>query len=214
LIKVAKPLVFLLCLVPFGLLVWGAFTNNLGTNQVETVTHRTGEWTLRFLMITLAITPLRKLTGWNWLARFRRMMGLFSFFYAILHFTIYVLSIQAFNWAEISVDITMRPYITVGFLSFLFMIPLAITSTKGWIKRLGGKRWQLLHRLVYLSAIGGVLHYLWLKKLPFLALLQEFADPVRYGVVLAVLLLFRVWTAVRTRTQPTGGSNALSGNLD
>jgi sulfoxide reductase heme-binding subunit YedZ len=198
LVKVVKPFVFLLCLVPFGLLVWGAVTNNLGANVPEAITRTTGDWILRFLMITLAITPLRVLTGWNWLIRFRRMTGLFAFFYGILHFAIYCLSIQAFDWAAIAKDITERPYITVGFLSFILMIPLAITSTKKWISRLGGKRWQLLHRLIYLSAIGGVLHYLWLVKL-------DITYPVRYGVLLAVLLLFRVWTTVRPRLQPKGG---------
>jgi sulfoxide reductase heme-binding subunit YedZ len=198
LIKVVKPFVFLLCLVPFGLLVWGALTANLGANPVERITHTTGDWILRFLLITLSITPLRVLTGWNWLIRFRRMMGLFAFFYGILHLTIYCLSIQAFNWAAIAKDITERPYITVGFLSFVLMIPLAITSTKKWITRLGGKRWQQLHRLIYVSAIGGVLHYLWLVKL-------DITNPVRYGIVLAVLLLFRVWTAVRPRLLPKGG---------
>lgn len=197
-IKVAKPIVFLLCLVPFGLLVWGVFTNDLGANPVETITHTTGDWILRFLLITLAMTPLRILTRWNWLIRFRRMTGLFAFFYAILHFTIYCLSIQALNFKEIGIDIAKRPYVTVGFLSFVLMIPLAITSTKKWIGRLGGKRWQQLHRLIYLSAIGGVLHYLWLVKL-------DITYPVRYGVVLAILLLFRVWTAVRPRLQPKGG---------
>lgn len=196
-IKVLKPFVFLLCLVPFFLLVWGALTNTLGANVIEAITHTTGDWILRFLLITLAITPLRQLTGWNWLIRFRRMTGLFAFFYSILHFTIYCLSIQAFNWTEIWTDIVKRPYITVGFLSFVFMIPLAITSTKKWVARLGGKRWQLLHRLIYLSGIGGVLHYLWLVKL-------DKTLPIRYGIVLAVLLLFRVWTAVRSRLQPKG----------
>lgn len=197
-IKVLKPFVFLLCLVPFFLLVWGAFTANLGANPIEAITHTTGNWILRFLLITLAITPLRQLTGWNWLIRFRRMTGLFAFFYSILHFTIYCLSIQGFNWTEIGTDIVKRPYITVGFLSFVFMIPLAITSTKKWVARLGGKRWQLLHRLIYLSGIGGVLHYLWLVKL-------DKTLPIRYGIVLAVLLLFRVWTAVRPRLLPKGG---------
>lgn len=197
-IKVAKPFVFLLCLAPFFLLLWGAFTNNLGANPKEAITHETGDWILNFLLITLAISPLRQVTGWNWLIRFRRMAGLFAFFYASLHFAIYCLFIEAFNWTTIAQDIVTRPYITVGFLSLVLMLPLAITSTKGWIKRLGGKRWQLLHRLIYLSAIAGVLHYLWLVKL-------DITYPLRYGIVLAVLLLIRVWTAVRSRQQPIGG---------
>jgi len=198
LIKVLKPVVFLLCLVPFFLLVWGALTANLGANPVEAITHTTGDWILRFLLITLAITPLRLLTGWKWPIRFRRMTGLFAFFYSILHFTIYCLSIQALNFKEIGIDIAKRPYITVGFLSFVLMIPLAITSTKKWIGRMGFKRWQLLHRLIYITAIGGILHYLWLVKL-------DITKPVRYGIVLAVLLLFRVWTTVRPRLLPKGG---------
>jgi sulfoxide reductase heme-binding subunit YedZ len=198
LIKALKPAVFLLCLLPFALLIWGAFTANLGANPVEYITHRTGEWTLRFLLLTLCITPLRQLSGWNGAIRFRRMLGLFAFFYGCLHFAIYVLSIQAFNWSAIAVDIAERPYITVGFTGFVLMIPLAITSTKKWIGRLGGKRWQMLHRLIYVSAIAGVLHYLWLVKL-------DIRFPVRYAIALAILLLFRVWTAVRPRLQPVSG---------
>jgi sulfoxide reductase heme-binding subunit YedZ len=201
LIKALKALVFLLCLTPFAGLIWGAFTNDLGANPVERITHTTGDWTLRFLLITLCITPLRHFTGWSAATRFRRMLGLFAFFYSCLHFTIYCLSIQAFNWAAIGTDIAERPYITVGFTGFVLMIPLAITSTKKWIGRLGGKRWQMLHRLIYVSAIAGVLHYLWLVKL-------DIRFPVRYGIGLAILLMFRVWTVVRPRfqtTQATGG---------
>jgi methionine sulfoxide reductase heme-binding subunit len=203
LLKVGKPLVFLLCLVPFFLLVRGVILTTrgefaLGANPVETITHITGDWILRFLLITLAITPLRSLTGWTWLTRFRRMTGLFAFFYAILHFAIYWISKFSLSWAEMWKDISTHLYVTVGFTSFVLMIPLAITSTKKWIARLGGKRWQRLHRLVYLSAIGGVLHYLWLVKL-------DATYPLRYAAVLAVLLLFRVWTAVRPRLQPKGG---------
>jgi methionine sulfoxide reductase heme-binding subunit len=198
LIRVAKPFVFLLCLVPFLLLIWGALTANLGANPVETITHTTGDWILRFLLITLSITPLRLLTGWNWLIRFRRMTGLFAFFYSILHFAIYWVSKFGLSWTEMWQDISTHLYVFVGFTGFVLMIPLAITSTKKWISRLGGKRWQKLHRLIYLSAICGVLHYLWLVKL-------DITNPVRYAVVLAVLLLFRVWTVVRPRLQPKGG---------
>ena len=189
-IKVVKPLVFLLCLVPFFLLIGGALTNNLGANPVETITHTTGDWTLRFLLITLCVTPARRLTGWSFFHRFRRMFGLFAFFYNVLHFTIYCLSIQALNFTEIGIDIAKRKYITVGFTGFVLMIPLAITSTKKWIGRLGGKRWQMLHRLIYVSAIAGVLHYLWLVK-------ADIRYPVRYGIGLGVLLLFRIWAAAR-----------------
>jgi sulfoxide reductase heme-binding subunit YedZ len=201
LIKALKVLVFFLCLVPFLLLVWGLVTANLGTNPIERITHTTGDWILRFLVLTLSITPLRRLTGWNQLVRFRRMLGLFAFFYGCLHFTIYVLSIATLNLSEIVNDIAKRPYITVGFTGFVLMIPLAITSTKKWIARLGGKRWQMLHRLVYVSAVAGVLHYLWLVK-------ADIRYPVRYAIAVGLLLLFRVWAALRSRqpvTQVSGG---------
>ena len=201
-IRIIKPFVFVLCLVPFFLLLWGIFvTNDLGANPVETITHTTGDWILRFLVLTLCITPFRQLTGWNWLTRFRRMLGLFAFFYTLPHLAIYVLSLKAFDWNAIAVDIVERPYITVGFTGFVLMIPLAITSTKGWIRRLGGKRWNMLHRLVYISAIAGVLHYFWLVKL-------DKTFPTRYGIAIGLLLVFRIWTAVRSRqpvTQLSGG---------
>ena len=200
-IRVLKVFVFLLCLVPFLLLGWGAFRGDLGANPVETITHTTGDWTLRFLVLTLSVTPLRRLTGWSPAIRFRRMLGLFAFFYCCIHFTIYCISISNLNLAEIGNDILKRPYVTVGFTGFILMIPLAITSTKKWIGRLGGKRWQMLHRLVYVSAVAGVLHYLWLVKL-------DIRFPLRYAVVVGLLLLFRVWTAVRSRapvTQVSGG---------
>lgn len=200
-IKALKVVVFFLCLVPFLLLIWGLVTADLGTNPIERITHTTGDWILRFLVLTLSITPLRRLTGWNQLVRFRRMLGLFAFFYGCLHFTIYVLSIASLNISEIANDIAKRPYITVGFTGFVLMIPLAITSTKKWIARLGGRRWQMLHRLIYVSAIAGVLHYLWLVK-------ADIRYPVRYAIAVGLLLLFRVWTAVRSRqpvTQVSGG---------
>lgn len=200
-IKALKVLAFLLCLAPFIRLVWGALTANLGANPVEEITHTTGDWTLRFLVLTLCVTPLRRLTGWNQAIRFRRMLGLFAFFYSCIHFTIYSLSISNLNFAEIGNDIAKRPYVTVGFTGFVLMIPLAITSTKKWITRLGGRRWQMLHRLIYVSAVAGVLHYLWLVK-------ADTRFPVRYGIVVGLLLLFRVWTAFRSRqvvTQVSGG---------
>ena len=195
-IKLLKVLVFVLCLVPLFLLIWGALTNSLGANIQEALTHGTGDWILRFLVLTLSVTPLRRLTGWNAVTRFRRMFGLFAFFYACLHFAIYCLSIANLNLAEIGTDIAKRPYVTVGFTGFVLMIPLAITSTKKWIGRLGGKRWQMLHRLVYVSAIAGVLHYFWLVKL-------DITLPTRYAIVIGLLLLFRVWTAIRSRQAVT-----------
>ena len=203
-IRVAKLVVFVLCVLPFLLLVRAVFANDLaylGANPVETLTHATGDWILRFLVLTLCITPLRYLTGWTWLTRFRRMLGLFAFFYTLPHLAIYILTLKEFDWSAIAVDIAERPYITVGFAGFVAMIPLAITSTKRWIGRLGGKRWNALHRLIYFSAIAGVLHYYWLVKL-------DKTFPTRYGIAIGLLLSFRIWMAVRSRqpvTQVSGG---------
>ena len=182
---VLKPVVFLLCLLPLALLTWNAFTGGLTANPIEDITHSTGRWTLRFLLITLAIRPLRQITGWNQLIRFRRMVGLFAFFHGILHFTTYIWLDQFFDIAEILEDIPKRPFITAGFTGFVCMLPLAMTSTKKWIGRLGGKRWQLLHRLIYVSATAGVIHYLWIVK-------ADTLRPLTYGAILSVLLLFRL----------------------
>jgi len=190
--KWTKVVVFALCLVPFGILLWRGFHNDLGLNPVEFVEHTTGDWILRFLVITLAITPLRKILHLPQLIRFRRMMGLFAFFYACLHFSTWLGVDRSFNWHDILDDIAKRPFITVGFTGFVLMIPLAITSTAGWIRRLGGKRWQLLHRAIYLSAIAGVIHYYWLVK-------SDVRLPLMYGAILAVLMLYR-W-ATRKPTQ-------------
>jgi methionine sulfoxide reductase heme-binding subunit len=189
-VRLAKLLLFAASLGPLVYLVWGLATDGLGANPVEAVTHETGTWTLRFLVVTLAVTPLRRLTGWNALVRFRRMLGLFAFFYGCLHALTYVWLDQSFDAAAIARDVVKRPFITAGTLAFLLMVPLAITSTAGWIRRLGGRRWQQLHRLVYLSAIAGVVHYFWLVRL-------ETNRPVRYAVVVGVLLAVRVWLAVR-----------------
>jgi sulfoxide reductase heme-binding subunit YedZ len=157
----------------------------LGPNPVEALEHGTGDWTLRFLLITLAITPLRKLLRVPALIKFRRMLGLFAFFYGCLHFTTYLWVDKFFNIHEILADIVKRKYITVGFLAFVLLVPLAVTSTAGWIRRLGGKRWQRLHRLIYFSAIAGVIHYVWLVK-------ADIHKPLEYGAILAVLLLYRI----------------------
>ena len=159
-----KVCVFVAALGPFAYLLYGAFADTLGANPIDAVTDETGTWTLRFLTLTLLVTPLRKWTGWNPLIRFRRMLGLFAFFYGTLHFLTYLVLDQFFAFDEIVADIVKRPFITVGFTAFVLMIPLALTSTAASIRRLGGKRWNLLHKLVYLSAIGGVVHYLWLVK--------------------------------------------------
>lgn len=188
-----KPAVFLTCLVPVAWLAYRAFTGDLGANPIETLSRYTGDWTLRFLLIALAVTPARHLSGWAGVMRLRRMLGLFAFFYVFCHFCIYLFD-QFFSLEFILEDILERPYVTVGFTSFVLLIPLAITSTNGWVKRLGGKRWQQLHRLVYLAAGGGVLHFLWKVK-------AEEQRPVVYGLVLVALLAFRLWTLRRASTR-------------
>ncbi|MFQ5760913.1 MAG: sulfite oxidase heme-binding subunit YedZ, partial [Acidiferrobacterales bacterium] len=156
---VPKPVLFVLCLVPLAWLVWDGVTNNLGANPVETVRRYTGDWTLRFLLIALTVTPLRRLTGWHVVIRLRRMLGLFAFFYACLHFVSYIWLDQFFMWDAIIEDILDRPYITVGVASFLLLIPLAVTSTNGMVRRLGARRWQRLHQLVYVIGVLGVIHF-------------------------------------------------------
>ena len=162
--KWTKVAVFLLCLAPLFVLVWRALHHDLSANPIEFITHFSGDWTMRFLIITLAVTPLRKILRLPQLIRFRRMLGLFAFFYACLHFSTWIGLDKFFDFAEMWKDVQKRRFITVGFLGFVLMIPLAITSTAGWIRRLGGRRWQLLHRAIYFSAIAGVIHYYWLVK--------------------------------------------------
>jgi sulfoxide reductase heme-binding subunit YedZ len=193
--KWTKVPIFLFCLVPLGVLVWRALTANLGANPVEFIQHATGDWTLRFLVFTLSITPLRKLLKLPDLIRFRRMLGLFAFFYACLHFLTYLGPDQSFDLAAIWRDVAKRPFITVGFTAFVLLIPLAITSTAGWIRRLGGRRWQILHRAIYISVICGVIHYYWLVKSAVLR-------PLTYAAIVAVLLLWRLgdWLIRRGRT--------------
>lgn len=184
-IKRARPCVFTLCLLPFIRLIYDVFTGGLGADPVEDITFRTGDWALRLLLVTLAITPLRYLTGWNSLIRLRRMLGLFAFFYVCLHFLTYIVLDQFFAWKFIIEDITERNYILVGFSAFLLLLPLAITSTNAMMRRLGGKRWQKLHRLVYVAAVCAVLHFLWLVK-------SDVTEPVIYALVLIALFLIRV----------------------
>jgi len=191
--KWAKALVFASGLLPLVFLGFRALNGRLTANPVEFLQHFTGDWTLRFLIITLAITPLRKLLNLPELIRFRRMLGLFGFFYVCLHFLTYIGPDQAFNLAGMWKDVEKRRYITVGFAGFVLLIPLAITSTKGWIRRLGGKRWQTLHRAVYISAICGVIHYYWLVK-------SDVRKPVFYGVLVGALLLWRLADWLRKRT--------------
>jgi sulfoxide reductase heme-binding subunit YedZ len=199
--KWTKVPVFLLCLTPFGILVWQALTGNLGPDPVATLQHTTGDWTLRFLVLTLCITPLRKLLHLPELIRFRRMLGLFAFFYACCHFLVYLGPDQNFSLSGMLKDVAKRPFITVGFTALVLLIPLALTSTAGWIRRLGGRRWQMLHRLIYVSAICGVIHYLWLVK-------SAIYRPVAYGIIVGILLLWRVldWLARRGRKVPAAAN--------
>ncbi len=187
--------IFVAGLLPLAVLAWQAVTATLGANPIKEITEQTGIWTLRFLLITLAITPARRLTGWNRLIQLRRMLGLFAFFYGGLHFVTYVWLDQFFVVPEIMADVVERPFITVGFLSFVLLIPLAVTSTTAMIKRLGGRWWQRLHRLVYGIAVGGVVHYLWLVK-------ADVQSPLLYGGLVAMLLGYRVWAAWRRRPKP------------
>ena len=183
-IAVIKMVLFAAALAPFVALVVAAFTDGLGANPVETITHTTGEWTLRLLLATLAITPLRHLTGWVWLVRLRRMVGLFAFFYLMLHFTTYAVLDASLDIAYVVEDVADRLYITAGFLAFVMLIPLAATSTNAMVRRLGPQRWRKLHRLVYVAALCGALHYLWLVK-------ADIREPLVYAAILAVLLAVR-----------------------
>ena len=205
--KWTKALVFALCCIPFGVLLWDAFHNGLagfpdnmdfGANPIEFITHRTGDWTIRFIIITLAITPLRQLLRQPQLIRFRRMLGLFAFFYACLHFATWIGLDKFFDWSEMWKDVLKRRFITVGFAAFVLLIPLALTSTAGMIRRLGGKRWRALHRLIYASAILGVIHYYWLVK-------SDHRKPLLYAAFVAVLLAWRfiVWIKDRNKYSPT-----------
>jgi len=193
-LRFTKVAVFLCALIPLGRLAWKALHDGLGANPIEVITHTTGDWTLILILATLSITPLRRITGQYWLIGVRRMIGLFAFFYGYLHFLTYIWLDKFFDVHEMWKDIAKRPFITVGFSAFVLMIPLALTSTAGWIRRLGGKNWQRLHRLIYLTAILGVLHYLWLVK-------ADTRKPVEYGFVLSVLFLYRVviWVAQKRR---------------
>jgi methionine sulfoxide reductase heme-binding subunit len=192
-LRITKILIFLAALVPLERLAWKAFHDALGANPVEVITHSTGDWTLILILTTLSITPLRKLTKQYWLIGVRRMIGLFAFFYACLHFTTYIWLDKFFDVHEMIKDVYKRPFITAGFTAFVLLIPLALTSTKGWIRRLG-KNWQRLHRLIYVTAIAGVVHYIWLVK-------ADLRKPLQYAFVLGVLLLYRmvVWISEARR---------------
>ena len=184
-IAAVKTIVFTLALLPLARLIAGFFLERLGANPIELITRSTGTWTLTFLLITLGVTPLRQLTGWHWLLRLRRMLGLFAFFYACLHFTTYIWFDQFFDWAAIWKDILKRRFIWVGFGAFVMLIPLALTSSNGAVRWMGSRGWQRLHRLVYAIAICGVVHYWWLVK-------KDLTQPLIYASVLAILLGFRI----------------------
>ena len=220
---VLKPAVFLAALIPFGLLLQRLQTGNLGADPLKEITNETGLWTLRLLCITLTVTPVRRLTGWNPVVRFRRMLGLFAFFYGTVHFLIFIVAdrlaslgfpslVEWQTWKALSVsigeEILKRPYITVGFTSWVCMLALALTSTAGMVRRLGGRRWQRLHRLIYVAAVAGVVHFWWLVK-------ADVREPQAYAVVVGALLAFRLAWWVRTRASaaagPAGGG-ALRGN--
>jgi methionine sulfoxide reductase heme-binding subunit len=184
-IRWSKILLFAVCLAPLFRLAWRAYQSDLTANPIEYITHFTGDWAIRFLLITLAVTPLRKLLHAPFLIRYRRMLGLFAFFYASLHFTTWFAIDKFFDMHEILADFTKRRFIIAGLTAFLCMLPLAVTSTAGWIRRLGGKRWQFLHRLVYVSAIAAVVHYYWLVK-------SDIRLPLLYGGIVAAELCYRL----------------------
>lgn len=181
-----KVLVFIGCLLPAGMLIYGALMGQLGANPIEVLTRDSGTWALRFLLLTLCLTPLRWLTGLNNLIRFRRMIGLFVFFYAVVHMSLYLWLDQFFDWHEIWLDILKRPFITIGFISFLLLIPLVVTSTNAMMQRLGARRWKALHRLTYVIAALSCLHYLMLIK-------ADITEPMIYFMILAFLLGFRLY---------------------
>lgn len=194
--RYTKAILFLVALLPLAAIVWPFLRGYTVPNPLEFIQHATGDWTLRFLLITLTISPARKLLGVPELIRFRRMLGLFAFFYACLHFTTYLWFDKLFDLHEIWKDVYKRPFVTVGFTAFLLLIPLAITSTAGWVRRLGGRRWQMLHRAIYVIAICGVIHYYWLVK-------SAVVRPLTYAAIVAVLLAWRVvnWVVRRRRTE-------------
>ena len=208
-IRYLKPVVFLACLGPLARLVWRGFHAQLGANPIEAITHGTGDWTLIFLLVTLSVTPLRELTRQYWLISLRRMFGLFAFLYGSLHLMTYVWLDKFFDVHEMLKDIAKRRFITMGMTAFALMIPLALTSSKWAIRKLGGRRWQLLHRLIYVSAAAGVIHYLWLVK-------ADRRKPLEYGAVLAVLLAYRLvaWAVQRLKpvTSPLPAKAQASGD--
>ncbi len=196
-----KYALFIACLIPFAKLPIAFFTNTFGPDPIGDITHTTGIWALNLLIATLAISPLRKLTHWNWLTRLRRTIALYAFFYASLHMLGYLLFDQLFDWTEINKDITRRPYMMAGFISFALMVPLAITSTTAMMKRMGGRYWILLHRLAYPVATAAVLHYFWLVK-------RDVTNPSIYAIILLFLFCTRL-TQAKQSWRGVGGQNHL-----
>ena len=194
-----KPPLFIACLVPLAYYAWGVQADTLGANPIEAVTRGMGTWALNFLLITLTVTPLRKYSGWAWLVRLRRMLGLFVFFYAVLHLSTYLWFDQFFDWAAIAKDILKRPFITVGMVTFALLVPLAATSNAFAIRKLGGRRWQELHRSVYLIGLLAVLHYSWMVK-------ADVSKPLIYALLLGVLLGLRVWWRIQERNRQLAGA--------
>ncbi len=200
-VRLLKPALFVLCLVPLAVMVFDALTGRLAAEPIKDLTHRTGIWGITFITATLAVTPLRRLTGWNRLQSVRRMLGLFAFTYLALHFLVYLVLDQFFDWHTIVKDIAKRPYITVGFTGLLTLIPLAVTSTRGWVRRLG-KRWVSLHALLYVTALAGIVHFTWSQK-------KDITRPTRYAVVLVVLLASRLVPKGVLRRGHAGGATAV-----
>jgi len=193
--RVVKPLVFVVCLVPLAYLSWAFFHDGLGANPIREAEIQTGLWTLRGLAITLAVTPVRKLTGWGILAKYRRMLGVFTFAYACVHLSLWVGVDWFFDWRSMGKEIVKHKYILIGMTTFSLLLPLAVTSTNGWVRRLGGKRWAKLHRLVYVAAVTGTIHYLWAVK-------KDTFFPLVYLGTFAVLLGVRLAGRRRPRTVP------------
>ena len=201
--RIVKPLVFALCLTPLAWLIWRGLSGGLGANPIEASNRFLGDWAMRFLLITLFVTPLRRLFGWSALMRLRRMLGLFTFAYAALHVSSYVVLDQFFDWSEIWADIVKRRFITVGMITFLLLLPLAVTSTNAMVRRLGGRRWQRLHRLIYLAAVAVIVHFYMMVK-------ADVREPLIYGAIAAVLLGYRAVLALkaRKRRDPSGPQTA------
>lgn len=188
----AKLVLVLLALTPLAYLAYGAYADTLGANPVEAIEFGTGKWTLRLLIVTLMITPARQITGWNWLIKYRRLVGLLTFFFATVHLSVYFALDVGFSVGDVVHDVIKHPYITMGMLAWLTLVPLAITSTRGWVRRLGGKRWARLHRMVYVTAVAACIHFLWAVK-------KDHSEPLAYVAIFGGLFFYRIWHSVSRR---------------